>query len=56
MIMNEDDRDQNSNEEFSSERNEDGSYNEARERALEKIARRSYEDESECLEIESQQE
>jgi len=46
--MNEDDdRDQTSNEEFSPERNEDGSYNEQRERALERNAKRVYEDDGE---------
>lgn len=40
-----DDRDQSSNEEFGAERNEDGSVNLARERALERQARRVYYDE-----------
>ena len=44
-MINEDDRDESSCEEFSPERNEDGSINEARERALERNARRVYEGE-----------
>ena len=40
--MQTDDLDQTSNEEFSPERNTDGSPNEARERALERNARRVY--------------
>ena len=50
MIMSDeyDDRDQSSVEEFSPERNEDGSFNEARERALERNARRVYYEGEDC--------
>lgn len=44
MIDTENDRDDSSPEEFSPERNEDGSLNEARQRALEKNARRVYDE------------
>lgn len=44
MIDPENDRDETSNEEYSPERNPDGSFNLARERALERQARRAYDD------------
>lgn len=44
MIDPENDNDQSSNESFSPERNEDGSFSEARERALERNAKRVYDE------------
>lgn len=43
-----DDRDQSSGEEYSPERNPDGSVNEARERALERNARHVYDEGEDC--------